>query len=115
MRIAVMVMVALVAGACVVEEPGSELAGVSWSEGDNETQPLAEPNAGWRPSCNHHFKCCHDTKLGTTYDDHNRTRCYSCAIRCDEEGQWPRKTYAGKDCEYWKKGYEIEPPDEECR
>jgi hypothetical protein len=113
MRTVLLVMVASLAGACVVEEPVGE---VSWSEAKIESQvePDIDPIV-WRPSCHHHYECCDDTKLGTTYDDPNHTRCLYCAKRCDEEGQWPRQTFAGRDCQYWKKKYELRKPRPECR
>jgi hypothetical protein len=112
MRARLLFAVACLAGGCVVEEPAGGLAGVSWSEA--EIEPQSEPYVVWRPSCEHHFECCHETKLGDIQDDYGRTRCYFCAERCDQEGQWPRKTFAGKDCEYWKDEYRLRPPRGGC-
>ena len=115
----VMVMVASIAGACVVEEPVGEMEGVSWSateiavEHEAPAEPDLEPIT-WRPSCEHLYSCCADTKLGTTYDDPGHTRCWHCARQCHLEGPWPNETYAGKDCRYWKKKYEIREPRGEC-
>jgi hypothetical protein len=66
MRI-VLVLVASLACACVVEEPNGEVEGsVAWSEEEvwSQAEAEAEPDAVWRPSCHHHFECCQDTKLG---------------------------------------------------
>jgi hypothetical protein len=114
MRTLLLVMAASLAGACLVEEPVGEPGAVSWSAAEAELESQAEPDAVWRPSCEHHFQCCHDTKLGDKKDDYGRTRCYFCAERCDREGAWPRRTFAGKDCDYWKDEYRKKPPREGC-
>ncbi|HWN67821.1 MAG TPA: hypothetical protein VNM90_09280 [Haliangium sp.] len=108
-------MVASLAGACVVEEPVGELAGVSWSEAEIESQvePNVEP-AARRSGCRHHYSCCMDTKLGDIKDGPNMTRCYFCESRCEDEGPWPQQTYYGADCQYWKKKYEKKKPRKEC-
>jgi hypothetical protein len=101
------------AGACVVEEPAGEM--VSWSEAtEAEIESQAEPDAVWRPSCRHHYECCQDTKLGDKKDGPNMSRCHYCADRCDDEGQWPKLTYGGGDCQYWKKKYKKNDPKGGC-
>jgi hypothetical protein len=87
MRTLLLVMAASLAGACVVEEPVGEPGAASWSAAEADLESQAEPDAVWRPSCEHHFQCCHDTTLGDRKDDHGRTRCYFCAERCDQEGE----------------------------
>jgi hypothetical protein len=56
-----------------------------------------------------------DTKLGFEYDTPDHTRCYYCQSRCNDEGQWPKQTYYRKDCQYWKKKYELPDARGECQ
>lgn len=91
MRTMWLVLIVSLAGACAVEELSGEPEGVSWSE------------ATWRPSCHEHYeKCQNESRLADEYDDYGYSRCYRCAQRCDQEGNWPDETYGGKDCRYWR-------------
>jgi hypothetical protein len=100
----------------MVEEPVGEVEGASWSEAEIEVEPDAPGEPMFRrPSCEHLYSCCADTKLGSTHDDSGHTRCWYCARICRQEGTWPIETPAGKDCQYWKKKYEIFPPRPECQ
>jgi hypothetical protein len=51
MRTLLLVMVASLAGACVMEEPADELPGASWSEAEieGENEASAEPDIGRQP------------------------------------------------------------------
>jgi hypothetical protein len=108
MRMVSLLVIASLAGACVVDEPVGEPEGMSWSEAETEA-PIRRPN------CEHLYSCCADTKLGSIYDDPGHTRCRHCAHICRQEGTWPIETYAGQDCQYWLRKYEIFPPRPECR
>jgi hypothetical protein len=108
MRRILVVVIAFLAGACVMEEPGDEPEDVVWSE-------AASASSIRGPSCEHLYSCCADTKLGTIYDDPGHTRCWHCARICRQEGTWPTETHAGKDCQYWLRKYEVFPPRPECR
>jgi hypothetical protein len=100
MRTMWLVLVASLAGACFVEAPNGEVESESWSE------------AAWRPSCQEDYeKCENGSRLADEYDDWGYSRCYRCAQRCDQEGNWPNYTYGGKDCRYWR--YPIRAVDAE--
>lgn len=97
----VLLLVASLACACVVDEPVGELEGTASTE-------AAEPDIGpivWRPSCHGHYEDCMKTKLSKE-DDYGTSRCKVCADLCEiRNGEWPKETNAGKDCRYWRRKY----------
>jgi hypothetical protein len=123
-RTAIVVGAVALAASCALEEPQTvELEGGSWPEADveslaEEVEPEVEPIA-WYPICVEHYKCCQDTKLGNIRDAPRKTRCAFCSEVCHDEqvgrGRWPDRTRSGRDCQYWKRKYEIEPPTQMCR
>jgi hypothetical protein len=87
MGILLVVVIASLAGACVVEEPVGELAGDAWSEAEAESESQAEPDVEpirWSPICVDHYVCCQDSKLSDEWDGWNQTRCDTCSRLCHQ-------------------------------
>lgn len=62
--------------------------------------------------CVEHYVMCMDTRLGSTYDGPNKTRCHSCLEACQKNGnRWPRRTPSGRDCQYWNYPWPAVAPD----
>jgi hypothetical protein len=113
-RTLLVVVVAFLAGACVVEpvDDGVEIVDDLEVAVESEVAELDEdwPDARRAMHCEDHYAACMQTKYGKIHDDPGHTRCQRCMERClREDGCWPKKTYAGKDCDYKHPKFEGPP------
>lgn len=121
MRILLLVMVASLAGSCVVEPIGDradvevveDLAvDIDWPEVEANSEMDDWPDARREMTCQEHYDLCTRTKLGGKHDDYGRSRCQDCFDLCrKEDGCWPAQTRAGRDCQYWKEKYRSRPQE----
>jgi hypothetical protein len=109
MRTLLLVMVASLAGACVMEEPADELPGVSWSGAETEAaiedEASADPDIGRQPrrdDCVANVRGCLASGLSREPGGQpGASRCSDCLDICQGASWWPDWTYYGGDCRWW--------------
>jgi hypothetical protein len=93
------VVIASLAGACVMEEPVGQTVGVSWSEAEDN------PDFGRRPpreDCTANVQACLSSGLGSVPGGQpGSSRCKDCLDVCQGQHYWPDRLFDGKDCQWW--------------
>jgi hypothetical protein len=101
MRPLLLVLVASLVGACVVEEPVDELANVIESEQEAPADPeTVRPPP--RTDCQANLNGCLASPLGGAPGGQpGHSRCVDCYDLCRGSGSWPNQTNYGGDCTWW--------------
>ena len=103
MRMLLLLVVASLAGACVVDEPIGEPEAMSWSEGEIEVD--GERDIGRRPprdDCVANVRACLASGLSREPGGQpGSSRCVDCLDICQRSNWWPDETWYGGDCKWW--------------
>ena len=99
-------MIASLAGACVMEEP---LEAMSWAEAESESEAPADPEFGPefghrppRDDCVADVRGCLASGLSREPGGQpGHSRCVDCNDICQRGQWWPDRTWYGGDCQWW--------------